>query len=397
MFNKRLVGHAFSFLMSAAGGWAAFNSAILSECGTPLLAIAGVALLVMAWRLGAHSRVTGWAILTAWHLGAGSAIPSGWLAFFGNDWGGLALVIWATVAASPAILFPARLMPYALAVSALLTALTPIGMLNPIVAAVGAFPGAGWIGLAAAISVLLLPAIPGERAFGAIGMVVVFLGVAQNTWYDTNLTDAPEGAWAVETREGEHPTLAGEWFDRQIRIADHVQAGIERGALLVVTPEGTVDAWDVWAKASWQRVIAATQKHKGMVLLGVYQETPSGWQNGLLDLASGAFYGASVPMPVSMWKPWAKEHYPFDLSQITKRIKTPVGDAAYLICFEELLVWPLAAKMIHGRPDMIVSVANQWFTNSTTAEAQKRSVNYQARLWGLPLLRAINWPRSADQ
>jgi len=47
-------------------------------------------------------------------------------------------------------------------------------------------------------------------------------------------------------------------------------------------------------------------------------------------------------MPISMWKPWnEKEHYPFDFTQLARTIKTPVGEAAYLICFEELLVWRL--------------------------------------------------------
>lgn len=381
-----------SFFIAGAGGWIAFNSSVLNGYGTPLLAIAGIALLVLAWRLGAHMRATSWAILAAWHLGAGTAIPSGWLAFFGNDWGWLALAIWAAVAASPALLFPARLTPYALGISALLTALTPLGMMNPITAATGLFPGGSWIGLAAAAGVLLLPSIPNKKAFGLIGMLVLFWGVIQNARFDANLPSAPDGAWAVETREGAHPALAVEWFGRQGRIADLVRTGIEDGALLAVTPEGTVDAWDAWAKATWRHAIAASHKHKGMVLLGVYRKTPSGWQDGLLDLASGEFYGATVPMPVSMWKPWAKEHYPFDFSQLTRRIRTPVGDAAYLLCFEELLVWPLAAKMIHGHPDLIISAANQWFSNSTTAEAQKRSVDFQARLWGLPLLRAVNWP-----
>lgn len=386
-----------AFVLALAGGWLAFNSSMLNEYGTPLLAIAGVALLIMSWRLGARTRATSWVILVAWHLGSGTAIPSGWHAFFGDNWGWLALVIWAAVASSPALLFPARFSSYALGISALLTAITPIGMMNPIIAATGLFPGGGWLGLAAAIGVLLLPSIPNKKAFGVAGIIVLFWGVIQNAQYDMHPPVVSNSAWAVETREGAQPTLAIDWFGRQGKIADLVQAGIEDGALLAVTPEGTVDKWDAWAKATWRHAIAASQEHKGMALVGIYRETPDGWQNGLLDLASGEFYRASVPMPVSMWRPWGSGHFPFDFSQLTRRIKTPVGDAAYLLCYEELLAWPLAAKMVHGHPDLLVSVANQWFSNSTTAETQKRSVNFQARLWGLPMLRAVNWPRNPKQ
>lgn len=394
-FISPFISPVLASALAALGGWAAFNSFVLNEYGTPLLAIAGVVLLVLSWRLGARNRATSWAILAAWHIGAAASIPSGWFAFFGNNSGWLALPIWAAIAAAPALFFPARFAPYTLGISALLTAITPLGMMNPVTAATGLFPGWGWYGLAGAVGVLMLPSIKHPKSFGVIGMLVLFWGVIQNAQFDAHSPATPDSAWAVETREGEHPKLAVEWFGRQGRVADLVQGGIEDGALLTVTPEGTVDSWDVWAQAAWRHAVAASKKHEGVALLGTYRKTDQGWQNGLINLASGEFYGAVVPMPVSMWKPWGKEHYPFDFSQLTKRINTPIGEAAYTICFEELLIWPLAAKMSHGRPALLVSAANQWFADPETAEAQKRSVNLQARLWGLPLLRAVNWPQAS--
>lgn len=383
--------------LTLGAGWIAFNSPILSEYGTPQLFMAGTALLVMAWRLGARTRLAAWAILAAWYLGAGSAMPSGWQAFFGNNLGWAGWAIWAGVAASPVLLFPARLAPYALGGGTLLSALTPVGMMSPLLAAAGFFPGGGWWGLAGAMAVLMLPSIPNKKLFAMAGILVVFWGAVQNAAFDAKPTALPGDVWAVETREGAQPSLAVDWFGRQGRVADLARDGVEHGARLTVTPEGTVDAWDVWAKVAWEDVEAASRRYGGMVLLGIYRKTASGWQNGLMDVASGEIYGAAVPMPISMWRPWSTDgHFPFDFSQLTRRISTPVGEAAYLICFEELLVFPMAAKMAAGDPSMLISAANQWFTNAETAEAQERSIRQQARLWGLPILRAVNWAKEAD-
>lgn len=388
-------------LIAALGGWLSLNSAVLNEhellqSTSPVqFAMAGIALLVIAWRMAGHTRFAAWALLFAWHLGAGSAVPSGWAAFFENDWGYVGWVIWAALAATPALLLPSRFAPYALAAGATITALTPIGMMNPLSAAIAFWPGGEWLGLAFAVGILLLPSINHEKKFVIAALVVMLWGAVQNAWYDAEKPSVPVDAHAVETFEGRHPSLAIEWFGRQARIANRVKDDLEAGARLVVTPEGAVDKWDAWAAAVWRHAKATSSETGNMALVGVYRETKNGWQNGLMDLASGEFHSGSVPMPISMWKPWSdNEHYPFELSALPRTIKTPVGEAAYLMCFEELLVWPLAIKAGFGNPTLLIASSNQWFTTGATAEAQRRTNNLQARLWGLPVLRAVNWPDS---
>lgn len=402
--TKDIASFLLAFSLAAAGGWVALNSEILNGrevlqaavAGPVQLAMAGIALLVIAWRMAGRTRFSAWSLLFAWHLGAGSAVPSGWLAFFGNDWGYVGWVIWAALASIPALLLPSRFAAYSLALGASITALTPIGMMNPVSAAIAFWPGSGWLGLAFAVGVLMLPSIKHEKKFVAAAIVVMLWGSVQNAWFEQDKPVLPEGAHAVETFEGRHPSLAIEWFGRQGRIASRVKDDVEAGARLVVTPEGAVDKWDMWSEAVWRHAKASAQENGSMVLVGVYRETPDKtWQNGLLDLASGEFHGGSVPMPISMWKPWSdNEHYPFDLARLTKTIKTPYGNAAYLLCFEELLVFPLAVKAGLNKPTLLISASNQWFTTGATAEAQRRTLNLQARLWGLPVLRAVNWPSS---
>lgn len=395
--NRTVAIFFAGFLMAATGGWLALNSFSLNEyTNAPSLAMAGVALLVMSWRLSARTRLSAWALLFAWHVGAGTSIPSGWSAFFNDQWGYVAWFAWAAFISLPALLIPARFTQYGLFVGATLAAITPFGMLNPLGAAIAFWPEGGVAGLLLAPGILLLPSIKHEKKFAMAGIAICFFGILQNIWFDMKKPSPPDWAHSMQTHEGWHPKLALEWFGRQARSADAARNDIEAGVKLLVTPEATVDKWDQWSEAVWRHAKAAATDKNSMVLLGVYREMPEGWKNGLLDLATGEFYGASVSLPLTMWHPWNnKEHFPLDLAQLPRTIKTPVGEAAYLVCFEEVLVWPLAAKAIFGNPSLLISSANQWFTDeSATAEAQKRSIELQARLWRLPLLRAVNWPAS---
>ncbi|HEU0276624.1 MAG TPA: hypothetical protein VFQ95_02200, partial [Rhodanobacteraceae bacterium] len=88
------------------------------------------------------------------------------------------------------------------------------------------------------------------------------------------------------------------------------------------------------------------------------------------------------------------EDFPLHLDHATERslIPTPFGPAAHLICYEELLPWPLEEQELAGRPKLLVSAADQWFATGWLGRAQARSVELQARMWGLPLLRAVNRP-----
>jgi apolipoprotein N-acyltransferase len=63
---------------------------------------------------------------------------------------------------------------------------------------------------------------------------------------------------------------------------------------------------------------------------------------------------------------------------------------AVSICYEDALLWP-HWRMLFDRPDVIVSVANNWFNSSLyDAQAQRQSIESVARLVGRPLLRAVN-------
>jgi hypothetical protein len=63
---------------------------------------------------------------------------------------------------------------------------------------------------------------------------------------------------------------------------------------------------------------------------------------------------------------------------------------AFLICYEQLLVWPILQSAIE-RPTLIVGMANQyWVRNTNIPAAQRASMKAWARLFALPLLISEN-------
>lgn len=387
---------AAGMALAATGGWLGFNSFLANEVGGTEAQqfMAGVLMLIAGWRLGATNRLSAYAVLFAWYFGAGlTAFPSGMAMFFGATpfWSWTGFAAWASTLAAPALLFPARFAGLALAGASLVIAATPLGAVNPILAATAFFPSSGWVGLILAAGLLAFPFIKNERAF-VLGLVGASLAGSLLTRLPP---PAPAAAWAIDTHDGKIPTLVNEWFGKQARVSREARASIEAGTKLTVTPEGTVDAWDVWSQIAWRDAAAAAKDKNAMLLVGAYRQMDNGErQNGLIDPNTGAFYGATLPMPLAMWKPWDKSwHYPVDATQLVRTIPTPAGEAAYVICYEEMLLWPLASKVAAGDPALVISAANQWFATTEASVAQTRSIRLQARLWGLPLVRAVNWPR----
>ena len=64
--------------------------------------------------------------------------------------------------------------------------------------------------------------------------------------------------------------------------------------------------------------------------------------------------------------------------------------AAILICYEQLLTWPMLRSAIE-KPTVLVAISNEAWTASTIVpRIQHTCVRAWARLFGLPVISAIN-------
>jgi hypothetical protein len=109
---------------------------------------------------------------------------------------------------------------------------------------------------------------------------------------------------------------------------------------------------------------------------------------------SHILYRERMPVPVSMWQPWLAltdrgggaraDFFANPIVELDgKRI-------APLICYEQLIVWPVLQSMLDS-PDVIVATGNGWWTDGTSIVAiQQASLRAWARLFRIPVVTAFN-------
>jgi apolipoprotein N-acyltransferase len=124
-------------------------------------------------------------------------------------------------------------------------------------------------------------------------------------------------------------------------------------------------------------------------------ETPANtpgipFNNTLLILGSeSATVYQRVPVPIGMWHPFAGTGVPLRLNE-PGIVRIDGQRVAVLICYEQILAYPILASMLQ-RPNILVGISNAfWFTGTSIPRYQANAVRAWARLLGVPYLLAVN-------
>lgn len=342
-------------------------------------------LLVYAWRF-ITDKYQGFFLLFGWYLGATWAIPFIWLEFFSHYAGFVVQPILCLLLASPILLFKKKYLGISLAITTSIAAFTPLGLGTPFLAATVFFAGWGFAGLASTFWLLSTPVtIKREGLFQ-----LVFIGVIGYGMANAGVMKPTSDLWATTSFNGQViPSLKN--TTERIKEAAEIMAIKPK---LLLTYEGMESDLNLIAAGQWmmlQKLLPDTT-----LLLGAYAHNNNHTRvDAIINAVTGKRYPATFPMPFGMWHPWNSEnHYPIQWSSLSKVIPIPsYGNAAYAVCFEELSMLPITVKMVNSDVRLILSVANQWFAKGWIMNGQARSIHLQARLWGKPLLRAVNYPQ----
>ena len=389
-------------------------------------------LVPLAW--GATTSVAEAGALMAGYYGGaltGSVVA---LALFEGTWAGplgwlactaLLAAPWAMARAGrvgrhlPRAGAPLRYLAALLAVS--LPPLGALGMASPWVAATASFPGMGLWGLAltlpmSAVLVLLgaqlrLRAISAregrclgrqELMLGAATFVLVMPGAI----VPTPAATPPAHLVTISTHNWEpagKPTLA-RVLRQNLRLIQAVAARMARTPphTTFVLPEDAAVHWSPLTAWAWWPLALNAYRHHDTVALGVYMR-PSGdteKRDGLLLMGRrGGLLTARQPMPVTEWRPFldsgARAHW--GRLGPTRALGPP---AAVLVCYEQLLVWPVAEAFLgHPAPTILIGVSDHWWVQPGTADAseahmQARMLRAWGRLYGVPVILADNRPHA---
>ncbi|MBC2806727.1 conjugal transfer protein TraB [Rhizobium ruizarguesonis] len=344
----------------------------------------------------ARTRSVAALVSAGYFLTASRGLPQGVAAFYSSDiWPGLLLwlcaslsfvtvhaALWATSAA---------LRPFRYFLAAVVMAIPPFGITgwaHPVTAAGVLFPGWGWWGLGfmtaglAGLATRIWPAV-------AIAFAGLWLWSAA-IWTDPKL---PEGWRGVDLELG--ASLGREaGLQRQRDIIATVRNAASDGARYVVLPESALGFWTPTVERLWT---GAFSDGDATVITGAAIVDPRGYDNVLvaIDRMGGRIlYRERMPVPGSMWQPWrflfgesGGARVDFFANPV---VPIGAGRAAPLICYEQLIVWPVLQSMLHD-PGFIIAVGNGWWTDGTSIVAiQRTTATAWAKLFAKPLVIAFN-------
>lgn len=355
------------------------------------------AILLPALWAASPSRTVAAAVAAGYFLAASRGLPQGAAEFFGSSvWIGFVLWIAAPLpfVAAHALLWTKRedwrrAGQYGLIM--VLMAVPPLGITgwaHPITAACVLLPGWGWWGLGA--TAVSLCAMTTRMAPAVALAAVVATGISAADWSQPS---APAGWRGVDTAVGAAFGRA-DAFDQHRSLIARVRQEANEGAKVIVLPESALGLLTPTVERLWVDALADLDL---TVIAGAAVIQTEGYDTVMVALdRSGAklIYRERMPVPVAMWQPWAKW---FGLSGGARA--TVFGDPvvevanrrfAPLICYEQLLVWPILQSALH-HPDAIVAIANGWWAKNTSIPAiQRASVEAWARLFDLALVTAVN-------
>lgn len=356
-----------------------------------------IALLLPALWAAASNRMIVAAVTAGYFLSSSRGLPQGAAEFFGSSvWIGLLLWI---AAALPFVAVHAALWTkrggwngagrYCLI--QVMTAIPPLGVTgwaHPIATAGVLFPGCGWWGLVATALGLCL--MTTRLAPAVVLLAVMATAVSAASW---NKASTPEGWRGIDTAAGAAFGMA-EAFEQQQSVIARVREEAAEGGRVIVLPESTLGILTPTVERVWAEALADLDI---TVIAGAAVIDTEGYDSVMVMLnRTGAkiLYRERMPVPVAMWQPWTSW---FGLTGSARAtvFGNPIVEiaghrVAPLICYEQLLVWPVLQSIFH-RPDRIVAIANGWWAKDTSVPAiQRASVEAWARLFDLPLVTAFN-------
>jgi hypothetical protein len=366
-------------------GWTAWS-------GHVLLLPTAIAFPIL-WSL-TKTRWQAATVSAVYFLAASRGLPQGVANFFAADIG-LGLLLWlissSTFVSIHAVIWTSKTdwqISIRYLIACVVMAVPPFGIVgwaHPITGAGVLLPGWGWSGLA---------------------LMAAGLGI-MTTHHRPAAAMAMTGLWLWSAAKWTTPILPASLSGVDLEMGAYLgrEAGLERQQNLVkivrnqmsgttvVLPESALGFWTPTIARYWQSALAETDIS---VIAGAAVVDETGYDNVLVYISAEEkriLYRQRMPVPGSMWQPWL--YYTGSVGARAYFSANPIvivnsQRLVPLICYEQLLVWPVLHSALY-RPDAIIAVGNGWWTSGTSIiYLQRASTEAWARLFDLPLVTSFN-------
>jgi Carbon-nitrogen hydrolase len=387
-------------VLAASVGWIAWSGHVLA------LPMAAYFPLLWSW---ARTRREAAVVSMAYFLAASRGLPQGVANFYlFNIWPGL--LLWLLASLSFVIVHmvfwtdavgwrrPLRFLAACLAM-----AVPPLGIMgwaHPATAAGVLFAGWGWWGLFA--------------------MAVCLAGMTTRHWCIVAIIMAGFWSWSAARWAG--PRVAEGWKSVELTLGAELgrDAGLQRqkelitvvrnriehedqdqgrrrntgDKMILVLPESSLGFWTPALARLWQSELVGTGV---TVVAGAAAIKPAGYDNVLVrvsHLSNDVLYRQRMPVPGSMWQPWTRL-IGAGSGALADFFANPVvavegQNVAVLMCYEQLILWPVLQSMLHDI-DVVIAVGNGWWTAGTSiVDIQRASSESWARLFDKALILSFN-------
>ncbi len=370
---------------------------VLSWSGysTPLLLLP-----IIAWIWStSQSRLTTFVALFFYYAGASRGMINGAGMFYSANqvpawW--IGIVMWtcsSTILASVwAFGWGVKSHAARLCTILLILSVPPIGLIgwaNPLTAAGIFYPGLGWFGFCAMLllmcCIVSLPYISVLTPFFVVSVIAHTCATSltvPNVWQGINTQ-----LGSVQTIEDEFKRLT--WLQK---IINEATAKAAIGARIVL-PEMVGGDWSI--NGPWWDVINVRLKEKNqIVFLGAHwpAQHGRGYVNGIVTIGAGngATIKERVPVPISMWRPWTDDGSAIASWFGTSTTVIDGNKIGHLICYEQILIWPVLATFAQS-PNIVIVISNMWWAKETNILAvQREAVEAWSKLFSIQLVSATN-------
>jgi hypothetical protein len=383
-FTKALAPTLVAVPLAGAIGAAAWGSSLAA------LALAPLAVSLWATRT---TRLAAWLVMLTYYLAAARGLPFGAARFYGGDTPAIfSALLWfgASLALSaPWVCLWARQGYYwRVPLALVLCTVPPVGLVgwaNPATAAGVFFPALGWLGLVAMVAALAALCYWPTRVGAALAVAALAGAVVSSP-------AAPSWIQAHQTTYGGSGGAGRDFMRDYAANQSMIELAVSSKAPFVLFPETVAGLWTPATAELWEDAAAHLRATGRTALVGaeVPIEGTGRTRNALVFVGhhSGELV-QRIPVPVSMWKPWA------DAGTEANLFGDGIGQvngkrAAVLVCYEQLLVWPMLLSQAAG-PEIVIGAANDyWAAETSIPGIQTMTLRAWSRLFSVPLVVAVN-------
>jgi hypothetical protein len=387
-------------LIAAVIGYAAWNDS--------LCLLATSALFPLVWSK-APSRLAAGFLAFCYYAAAARGLLRGTQIFFGysgpftSTFFGLQFIIASScILAVPWCLLWTRTpdptaIAWRLPTALILVSVPPVsclGWANPITAAGVLFTGWRWYGLAVTVGIMGLSILLKHPSHILALLVLCVI----SAYFSLDPPKPPDGWKGLNTFFGGLSAQAGfvRFYEQNMEMIE--TATNSQGTPVILFPEAVAGHWNSTTEGLWKEKASRTLATKGMtVLLGAECFTGEDSERERYDAVivavgaeSGIRYRQRFPMPISMWRPFRKRGA--RIHWLDSGVFTLEGrKVAALVCYEQVLIWPVLISMAH-QPEVIIAPANAWWSRDTAIPAIQHTIlNAWSRLFQVPVITAFNY------